>query len=350
MAWVDPTEQVNGNVLDDQLWNQDVVANTLAIFRHLNPVGTVIPYAGDWGDPNAGYPGLADPDVGAPFHLPCTGGVYETDDFPLLSRVLTKDGIDAATGRPYPEGHLFVDGIYGAPSHGMVESGQDINGHAGGHSDPFWDEGGGSLTGDATAWRPDTSLWLFQDGATAGSDLRGWHRITMKGFATPDFRGRSPIGAGGEGVAREWALGERFGDRHPGWHLHDLQYNRETQTYVGPSDGGTTNYGIATVAGASGNAFRAAGAAGDGNANGAGGNYHPSTGVNWLVFTGQVVQSHAPKSTNLRDGSAYRIQPVTTEQMIHQRLADPDLSDEEREMWEAQLNGELLPPMPEEVS
>ena len=73
MAWIEPTEQVNGNVLDDQLWNQDVVANTLAIFRYLTPVGTVIPYAGDWG---TDYVNLADPDVGAPFHLPCNGSAH----------------------------------------------------------------------------------------------------------------------------------------------------------------------------------------------------------------------------------------------------------------------------------
>lgn len=321
MGWIDPTDRVNGDVLDANLWNQDVVANTLAIFRHLNPVGTVIPYAGDWGDPNAGYPGLADPDVGAPFHLPCTGGIYETADFPLLSRVL---------------GHTFCNHTGG---------GDDLSREDG------WIAGGEALHPGDPVMSKGVYKW---DKASMN-----WVQITADGFAAPDFRGRSPIGSTsgpdeqnqlpgfGTGPGGDWvgtnpvapiSLGVRKGDWRVGNHRHSATYANGIQTGSGANGVWGTNFAsmgeVGYVSSYNGNS-------------GTDHNWHPVTGTNFLVFTGQVVPpgGHKPMSTGLRDGSVHRLHPVTNEHMIHQRLADPNISDDEREMLTAQLNGEPWPPM-----
>jgi hypothetical protein len=58
------------------------------------------------------------------------------------------------------------------------------------------------------------------------------------------------------------------------------------------------------------------------------------------------VSGSATPST--RSGEVHRLHEVTTDHMIRQRLADPNLPDEEREMYEAQLAGEPWPPPPDE--
>lgn len=331
MAWIEPTEQVNGNVLDDDLWNQDVVANTLAIFRHLTPVGTVIPYAGDWG---TDYVNLADPDVGAPFHLPCTGGIYETADFPLLSRVL------GHTFAPLGSGH--EEGDIAGGEH-LVGGGNDADGN------PYIAE----------------AVYRYQ------TSPLGWKLVVADGFVVPDMRGRSPIGTadfwGGPSVypetevVRDVDLGQRLGDHRTGSHTHSVRASvTETrQVYrAGPGFGPvhawlTGPYNGAGAEAADGEPLEAHANSGSSPqfcAYGTGHNYQPSTGVNFLIFTGQVVQSHAPKSTGLRDGSVHRLHAVTTGHMIHQRLDDPNLLDAEREMLEATLAGEPWPPITEEVS
>ena len=70
MGWVEPSEQVNGNVLDDDLWNQDVVANTLALKAMLDaiaPIGQVVSYVGDT-------------TALLPYWLPCDGTIIPGDD------------------------------------------------------------------------------------------------------------------------------------------------------------------------------------------------------------------------------------------------------------------------------
>ena len=148
-------------------------------------------------------------------------------------------------------------------------------------------------------------------------------------FYVPDLRGRSPIGIGGGGIAREWQLGERWGDYRTGWHLHDIQYNRETTGNVGPSDGGTTNFGVAVTAGMSGNAFRASGATA-GAAEGVAGNYSPATGVNFLVWTGTTTIGKSPIS-------GVEIAPITTRMMIEARLEEADITEDDIAMLRDQL-------------
>lgn len=148
-------------------------------------------------------------------------------------------------------------------------------------------------------------------------------------FFVPDMRGRSPIGVGGSGIAREWQIGERWGDGKTGWHLHDIQYNREVTTPVGPVDGGTANYGVQVQANTSGNAFRASGAT-TAPADGVGGNYHPSTGVNFIVWTGTTTAGKTPVP-------GVELPPLTTRMMIEARLEEAGIGEEEIEMLREQL-------------
>lgn len=315
----------------------------LDIARAANPIGTVIPYAGDWGED---YANLA---ARAPYHLPCTGGVYATADCPELSEVLghtfaTFRGPRPSTGGAHPEEGDIAGGEYLTPGTGADADyfpATDADGN------PHIAEGvyRYQLTGEPP--RPPEEEWL-PDPPPPGE----WKLIVADGFLVPDLQGRSPVGAGGEGVAREWTLGERWGDRRPGLHGHDITSEPSLSERIGRQNNQSNAGGISrnventALRGRTAFPFFATPYSNSEwwkkdqrelTADGLGRNYHPGTGVNWLIFTGQVVASPVPIPTGLRDGSVHRVPAVTIERAIRQRLAEPDLPDEEREYLEARL-------------
>ena len=136
-------------------------------------------------------------------------------------------------------------------------------------------------------------------------------------FHTPDFRGRSPIGTGGGGAARNWALGERWGDQQVGLHVH--QYGGTDVQHAAASGHATAlsaMYEFATGLNTNG---------------GAGGNYQPSTGVNFLIYAGQ--DTAAIKD---RDDLG-NVPVVTTRMMIEARLAEAGIGEEEVKQLKEQL-------------
>ena len=172
--------------------------------------------------------------------------------------------------------------------------------------------------------------WLICDGSEYDpADLPELYAVNSAfhndaTFRVPDLRGRSPIGTGGEGVAKAWTLGERFGDKRVGSHVH--------QNIVGWGGGlgghpywdGTSDkapYGLGT---ATGNIVEA----GVSVAYGFGENYQPSTGVNFIVYAGRSTAGISPLS---------ELAPVTTRMIIEERLAKAGISEEEVKMLKEQL-------------
>ena len=157
-------------------------------------------------------------------------------------------------------------------------------------------------------------------------------------FHTPDLRGRSPIGAGGEGVAREWALGERWGDKLPGNHEHNIgmQNTAGNGIYgdsISPTSSGylLTNWNTPSdpngqfIASAFGTTRAPLSAAGD--------NHHPSTGTNFLIYAGQDTAA----IKDLEDLGNGSVDVVTTRMMIESRLAEAGIGEEEVKMLKEQL-------------
>ena len=66
-----------------------------------------------------------------------------------------------------------------------------------------------------------------------------------------------------------------------------------------------------------------------------------TVGDHFLIYCGGVkIDDHRPLATGNRDGSTPRVHTVTTESMIRDQLADPNLPDEDREVLEAILAGD----------
>ena len=189
-------------------------------------------------------------------------------------------------------------------------------------------------------------------------------------FHTPDFRGRSPIGTGNIGdddygpnspATMPIDLGLRAGDKRVGDHMHQIVSNHNAQLYAdtGPVTGsgnivqietGPKGGSSATTAGL--NEFVATSAIRRGayppsgglgshlydqpkrwNAmpHGYGGNIHPVTGVNFLIYCGQDT-SEMKDLDNLGN-----VPEVTTRMMIESRLAEAGIDPEEVKMLKEQL-------------
>ena len=135
-------------------------------------------------------------------------------------------------------------------------------------------------------------------------------------FFVPDLRGRSPIGTGGGGAARNWALGERWGDQQVGLHYHPYG-GSDIQHAAAPGHGTafSQRYEFATGINTNG---------------GAGGNYQPSTGVNFIVWTGTTTAGKPPVQ-------GVELAPVTTRMMIEARLEEVGIGEEEREVLREHL-------------
>ena len=304
----------------------------LDIARAVNPIGTIILYAGDWG---TDYANLADR---APYHLPCTGGLYRNADFPELAETLGHTCIP----RLPPNCKCFVD--------------------------PYrcWEHDDGDMASGAELYPSDTSK--AKNIYKRNESRYDWDLFLTDAFSVPDLRGRSPMGTGGgkkdpgapagDGDAIgefEIRLGAREGHQRPPLHYHPTPAgtnprpasgnNRvSVQSDVSVSGAWTWSYPNHYVY------LQGAGTWTSFNSNIVE-NLMPVTGTNFLVFTGQVVadapDGPMPLLTGLKDGSVHRLHGVTSRHMIRERLSDPNLPDELREMYEAQLSGEPWSPQGE---
>jgi len=146
-------------------------------------------------------------------------------------------------------------------------------------------------------------------------------------FHTPDFRGRSPIGAGGDGVARKWELGERWGDKRVGSHVHQNIVGWGGGSGAYPVWDGTSDKAPYGMASTTANIVEPGVAV----AYGLGANYQPSTGVNFLIYCGQDT-SEMKDLDNLGN-----VPEVSTRMMIEARLAEADIDPEEVKMLKEQL-------------
>ena len=289
-----------------------------AMVPGLSPLGTIIPWALPW-NPTGAPDDYSNVDQFAPFHLPATGVVYPRTRAPELCAAI---------------GHTFVDGDPDVGDVGDYVSGAALNKHHG---------SGYENTG------------IYRRTAT-GFDL-----VEADGFCTPDLRGRAPFGTGGTDVANDHQLGERGGDWRMQFHTHNVVYREGPPVRQITFFGNTTTDG--NPAGEIGMGVNRD-AAYDPNAANQPANsmiarepkrlasgdkdvetnpltsMPPFAGVNFLIACG--VSGSATPST--RSGEVHRLHVITTDHMIRRRLADPNLSDEEREMLEAQLAGEPWPP------
>lgn len=176
-------------------------------------------------------------------------------------------------------------------------------------------------------------------------------------FYVPDFRGRSPIGATAIGdtdtgpsgnPVYPWQLGERWGDKRVGDHIHTINYKNDTYQALSSGTGsenrtihisgvsnsansGISNLmeaatGFATVSHNSG----AMSTRLDRLPLGSAINFQPSTGVNFLIWTGTTTTGKSPIS-------GVEVAAITTRQMIEARMQDAGISDEQMAMLREQL-------------
>ena len=180
-------------------------------------------------------------------------------------------------------------------------------------------------------------------------------------FHTPDFRGRSPIGAtsgpGGQnampGFGNDWvgtdpvapvALGSRKGDWRTAKHMHPLFDANSNWADAGKHTDLFPGHGNATPNFATSPAFAVintvtsgqldwivASWSRDNSARGEDHNFQPSTATNFLIYCGQ--DTAAIKD---RDDLG-NVDVVTTRMMIEARLENADIGEEEIEMLREQL-------------
>lgn len=177
-----------------------------------------------------------------------------------------------------------------------------------------------------------------------GQDLRGYetdlprlHQMIpdyhgVGFFHTPDFRGRSPMGAHiGPGASpqapvRDIPLGARLGDWRIPYHRHYLAPQGSGGGY--PSIAFADNTGDINAASTALTTNPKMDAA---DANGTGSNLPPVTGVNFLIYCGQDTSAIKDRD-DLGSVSA-----VTTRMMIESRLAEAGVDPEEAKMLKEQL-------------
>ena len=154
-------------------------------------------------------------------------------------------------------------------------------------------------------------------------------------FRVPDLRGRSPIGAAsgfgsGENVTapvRDVALGERPGDWRVHNHTHSLGVSETSGREAGFSSAGNALWNVYWV-NWSGDAFNYMA--------GIGYNVQPSTGVNFIVYTGRpTLDTNGDILPECGQGA--EIAPMTTRMMIEARLAAKGIGEEEIKMLKEQL-------------
>lgn len=166
-------------------------------------------------------------------------------------------------------------------------------------------------------------------------------------FFVPDFRGRSPIGVA-SGFATVTAapepnanpvadvnLGQRLGDWRVGDHRHSLDWKGSLDPmYAYSASPGTGLLALNTVANTSplyaGNLGHQLGGVWTNFAFGQDHNRQPSTGVNFIVWTGTTTAGKNPVP-------GVELAPVTTRQMIETRLEQAGIGEEEIEMLREQL-------------
>ena len=171
-------------------------------------------------------------------------------------------------------------------------------------------------------------------------------------FRVPDLRGRSPIGTGMSHAdyTRDFQLGKRFGDYVVGQHTHRVHIATAGSAYMTgwPGGGGSvtslnkdqaeiSNHATGAedhrlIAGYQPNWYTAA----PYDRAGLGDNYHPTTSVNFIVYTGKpTLDTNGDILPECGQGA--EIAPVTTRQMIEARLAEADITEEEVKMLKEQL-------------
>ena len=292
------------------------------------PIGGIISWALPW-NPSDTPNDYSNVSRFAPEYLPCTGVVYPRTRAPELCDAI---------------GHIYVDGNPDVGDVGDYVSGAALNKH----------HGSG-----------------YENSAIYKRTATGFDLVEADGFCTPDLRGRSPIGQHSLNdavVGYSTALGQRQGDWRTKSHRHsviDTGYAAAGPRYLnaGTPDEWSGFSGMSVMAsdGVSGpttpHEVRRINVPSGTNVNppsdltrtwmaydrseiipeshAAHGNSHfqPQTVVNFLIACG--VSGSATPST--RSGEIHRLHSVTTGHMIRQRLADPNLSDEEREALEEQL-------------
>ncbi len=171
-------------------------------------------------------------------------------------------------------------------------------------------------------------------------------------FFVPDFRGRSPIGAASgfgdnpTAPVKDVILGQRPGDWRTATHYHPLfsagnwgdpgknsdYAPASLSAPVGPLGGSYPQYVIAMdqPAGTPQPDWWVAGATRENSGRGIGHNIHPSTGVNFIVWTGTTTTGKNPVP-------GVELAPVTTRMMIEARLQEAGMGEEEIEMLREQL-------------
>ena len=187
--------------------------------------------------------------------------------------------------------------------------------------------------------------WLFCNGRSYDAtyfDVLSGISANFHGdgtFRVPDLRGRSPIGVGGGGIAREWNLGERWGDSVVGKHGHEIQMHSGDGTRVGRDTHNGGSFGVAVLPGEGVPTYPfyatwAMGAASD--VDGMAANYHPSTGVNFIVYSGKpTLDTNGDILPECGQGEP--ITTVTTRMMIEARMAEKGIGEEELKMLKEQL-------------
>ena len=154
-------------------------------------------------------------------------------------------------------------------------------------------------------------------------------------FRVPDLRGRSPIGTSTDVQFPGWgtepvapiSLGVRKGDWRVGNHRHSATYANGIQTGSGANGVWGTNFAsmgeVGYVSSYNGNP-------------GTDHNWHPVTGVNFIVYTGKpTLDTNGDILTECGQGA--EITPVTTRMMIEARLAQEGITEEEVKMLKEQL-------------
>ena len=183
--------------------------------------------------------------------------------------------------------------------------------------------------------------WLICDGSEYDpADLpelyavnSAFHAADAPGeFRVPDLRGRSPIGTATitTGPVAPIDLGARRGDWKTGRHGHEITKYKYDDTRVGGS-GGTGAFGVTlNVNGGAPDTplFASSYAPADCGADGLDHNFHPVTGVNFIVYAGRSTAGISPLS---------ELAPVTTRMMIESRLAKAGIGEEEVNALREQL-------------
>jgi len=166
-------------------------------------------------------------------------------------------------------------------------------------------------------------------------------------FHTPDFRGRSPLGTGKSHTdsPKDFAIGSRYGDFVVGSHTHRIHIVSSGSAYMTgwPGGGGSVTSLIRNQSDVSSHNTGAEDhrlaahplpswyAQAPYDRAGMGDNFHPVTGVNFLIYCGQDT-SEMKDLDNLGN-----VPEVTTRMMIESRLAEKGIDPEEVKMLKEQL-------------